>query len=88
MKNVALGMWCSNSMGPSDYRIMLGFTDTDMEVKRLLRHTGKIGFTEIRSKISNMNDCEILVDYFMKSLVLSIVKPVLTIYIELLILVK
>lgn len=63
---------------------MLGFSDTDMEVKRLLRHTGKIDFNEIRQKIAYMEDCDILMNYFMRSMVLSIVRPILTIYIELL----
>ena len=77
-------MWCSNSIGPGEYRNMLGFSDTDMEVKRLLRHTGKIDFNEIRQKIAYMEDCDILMNYFMRSMVLSIVRPILTIYIELL----
>lgn len=84
LKNVAFSMWCSNSMGPGEYRNMLGFSDTDMEVKRLLRHTGKIDFNEIRQKIAYMEDCEILMNYFMRSMVLSIVRPILTVYIELL----
>lgn len=77
-------MWCSNSIGPGEYRKMLGFSSTDMEVKRLLRHTGKIDFNEIRQKIAYMEDCDILMNYFMRSMVLSIVRPILTVYIELL----
>lgn len=83
-KNVAFSMWCSNSIGPGEYRNMLGFSDTDMEVKRLLRHTGKIDFSEIRQKIAYMDDCDILLNYFQRSMLLSAVRPVLTLYIDLL----